>query len=237
MSDSPAALVTGAARRVGRQIALELADAGYDVAITFNRSDADAREVVKSIQGKGRRAIAIRADLIQPVANEIHGAVLGAFGRLDALVNNASMYEPGDDPELSRRLWAVHFQQPLALCRAFEKELRMVRGHVVNMVDLLAEKPWPKFAAYCASKAALWNLTLSLTRELAPEVTVNAIAPGVVEWPADYPESEKDRYLLRVPLGRAGTPQDVAAAVRFFCTSAPYVTGQILRLDGGRSLT
>ena len=237
MNDAPAALVTGGARRVGRQIALELAAAGYDIAITFNRSDADARQVIEAIQDTGRKALAIRADLTQPAADEIHKSILAAFGRLDVLVNNASIYEQGDDPDLSRRLWAIHFQSPLALCRAFEKELRAAHGHVVNMLDLLAEKPWPKFTAYCASKAALWNLTLSLARELAPEVTVNGIAPGVVEWPADYPDAEKEKYLTRVPLGRAGTPKDVASAVRFFCTSAGYVTGQILRLDGGRSLT
>ncbi|HUB25780.1 MAG TPA: SDR family oxidoreductase [Tepidisphaeraceae bacterium] len=237
MNDAPVALITGGARRVGRQIALDLADAGYDVAITFNRSDTEARQVIESIQSRDRKAAAIRADLTHPVADEIHKTVIGAFGRLDVLVNNASIYEQGDDPDLSRRMWAMHFQQPLALCRAFEKELRTARGHIVNMLDLLAEKPWPKFDVYCASKAALWNLTLSLARELAPEVTVNGIAPGVVEWPADYPDAEKEKYLTRVPLGRAGTPKDVASAVRFFCTSAGYVTGQILRLDGGRSLT
>jgi pteridine reductase len=105
------------------------------------------------------------------------------------------------------------------------------------MLDLLAERPWPKFMAYCASKAALWNLTLSLAKELSPEVTVNGIAPGVVQWPADYPAAEREKYLRRVPLGRAGTPEDVAAAVVFLCSQASYVTGQVLRLDGGRSLT
>src|SRR5205807_1329425 len=115
--------------------------------------------------------------------------------------------------------------------------LRESRGHIVNMVDLLAERPWPKYLAYCASKAALWNLTLGLAREFAPDVTVNGIAPGVVEWPDDYPESEKQTYLKRVPLSRAGAPEDVADAVMFFARSANYVTGQILRLDGGRSIT
>ena len=104
------------------------------------------------------------------------------------------------------------------------------------MVDLLAEKPWPRYLAYCASKAALSNLTLGLARELAPEVTVNGIAPGVVEWPADMPESERGQYLQHVPLRRPGTPQDVANLVEFLITRGTYITGQILRLDGGRSL-
>jgi pteridine reductase len=105
------------------------------------------------------------------------------------------------------------------------------------MVDLLAERPWPKYLAYCASKAALWNLTLSLARELAPEVTVNGIAPGVVEWPDDYPQSEREKYLKRVPLQRPGTPRDVAETVLFLSTGGSYITGQIIRLDGGRSIT
>jgi pteridine reductase len=105
------------------------------------------------------------------------------------------------------------------------------------MVDLLAERPWPAYLPYCASKAALWNLTLGLARTLAPDVTVNGIAPGVVEWPDDYPASEQEKYLKRVPLARAGTPEDVAATVRFLVTGGSYVTGQIIRLDGGRSIT
>jgi pteridine reductase len=237
MSNHPVALVTGGARRVGRQIAISLAEAGYDVALTFNQSDSDAKTTVDLIQQAGRSALAIRADLTDSSAvDDVRKSISSKWSRLDVLVNNASIYEPGDDSVQARRMWAIHFETPLALCRAFEKELRESRGHVVNMLDLLAEKPWPKYAAYCASKAAAWNLTLSMAKELAPEVTVNGIAPGVVEWPADYPESEKEKYLRRIPLGRAGTPRDVAAAVIFFC-NATYVTGQVLRLDGGRSLT
>jgi pteridine reductase len=126
---------------------------------------------------------------------------------------------------------------PLLLCQRFAATLRSTRGHVINMVDLLAERPWPTYLAYCASKAALKNLTLGLARELAPEVTVNGIAPGVVEWPADYPQAEREKYLQRVPLARAGTPQDVANLVHFLCTEGSYITGQIIRLDGGRSIT
>ena len=107
---------------------------------------------------------------------------------------------------------------------------------MVNMLDLAAERPMPGYLSYCASKAGLWNLTLGLARELAPGVRVNGIAPGVVEWPADLPMEKREQYLRRVPLGRAGTPQDVAEAVHFLCIGANYVTGQILRLDGGRSI-
>jgi pteridine reductase len=160
---------------------------------------------------------------------------------LDVLVNNASLYEPSGlnqtDVAQMRRFWAIHVESPLLLCRAFGRMLEAADGNVINMVDLLAERPMPEYLGYCTSKAGLWNLTLGLARAMAPRVTVNAIAPGVVEWPKDLPEAEREKYLRRVPLGRAGTPQDVAAAVEFLCTDGKYLTGQILRLDGGRSLT
>jgi pteridine reductase len=237
------ALVTGAAKRVGRAIALGLAELGFDVAFTYLSSDAEARELSTEIESRGRRAVTIRADLTRPdvAAEEIHRVVGVEFGRLDVLVNNASLYLKADlheaTPEMMHRLNAIHVEAPLLLCQKFESMLRHARGHVVNMVDLLAERPWPAYLAYCASKAGLWNLTLGLARALAPEVTVNGIAPGVVEWPDDYPEAEREKYLKRVPLGRAGTPEDVASVVRFLVTGGTYVTGQIIRLDGGRSVT
>jgi pteridine reductase len=151
------------------------------------------------------------------------------------------MYASADLPsatlDLSRRLMAIHYEAPLLLAQAFSDRLRASKGHIVNMVDLLAEKPWPKYVPYCASKAALWNLTLSLARELAPEVTVNGIAPGVVNWPEDFPEGEKEKYLAKVPLRRAGTPTDVASLVHYLCTEGNYITGQVIRLDVGRSIT
>ena len=237
------ALVTGAAKRVGRTVALTLAAAGYDVAITYLTSRGDADAVVHEIQKHGRRAIAIRADLQRPeeAIDQIHAAFTQTFARLDVLVNNASNYKQMDLqqsrlPEM-RQLWAIHVESPLLLCQRFESMLRAAKGHVVNMVDLLAERPWPQYLPYCASKAGLWNLTLGLARALAPEVTVNGIAPGVVEWPPDYPAAEREKYLNRVPLARPGTPDDVASVVRFLVTDGAYITGQILRLDGGRSIT
>jgi pteridine reductase len=239
---SPVALVTGAAKRVGRAIALRLASAGYDIALTYLQSDAEAGSVVSDVRAMGRQAIAIRADLTNPstAVDAIDLDFRQSFARLDVLVNNASIYQPSDlsstEPDLIQRLMSIHVEAPLLLCKHFATHLRANRGHVINMVDLLAEKPWPKYMAYSASKAALSNLTISLARELAPEVTVNGIAPGAVEWPPDYPTAEKEKYLQRVPLGRAGTPEDVANLVHFLVTSGSYVTGQIIRLDGGRSI-
>jgi pteridine reductase len=234
------ALVTGGAKRVGRAIATRLASDGFHVAITYKSSKREAQELRKTL-GKG--VLLIEADLMDlpDAAEEIRSQVSDEFGRLDVLVNNASAYLSArlaqTDLQLIRTLNTIHLEAPLLLCQKFEPLLRAARGHVINMVDLLAEKPWPEYLAYCASKAALANLTLGLARELAPEVTVNAIAPGVVEWPPDYPDEQKSKYLKRVPLQRSGTAEDVANLVHFLATAGSYITGQIIRLDGGRSIT
>ena len=244
MSTTPVALVTGGAKRVGRTIVQRLAQAGYDVAFTYYSSKMEADQLVEeTMRLHGRKAIAIQADLTEPEiwVEPIRMAITREFERLDVLVNNASLYQAANlqqtDISLMRKLDAIHVQSPLLLCKAFESLLQSSHGHVVNMADLLAEKPSPKYLAYCASKAALANLTLGLARELAPEVTVNGIAPGVVEWPDDLPEAERQKYLSRVPLGRPGTPADVAELVHFLCTGGSYITGQIIRLDGGRSIS
>ena len=237
------ALVTGGAKRVGRAIVQRLAGEGLDIAFTYLSSQSEAAALEHELQSQGRRTLAIRADLTQPdvAAAAVFDAFAQQFARLDVLVNNASLYLPGRLEEttldLSRKLMAIHLEAPLLLAQKFEPMLRASRGHVINLTDLLAERPWPQYLAYCASKAALVNLTLGLAREFAPEVTVNAIDPGVVEWPDDYPESERQKYLKRVPLARPGAPQDVANLVRFLATEGSYITGQIIRLDGGRSIT
>ena len=238
MEEQRVALVTGGARRVGRAIVERLTAAGFAVAFTYHMSEDDAGAVYDSCG-----AWPIKADLADPEAGckELVETVDRFADRLDVLVNNASTFEPADlrhtDLALSRRLMAVHVESPLLLCKAFEAKLRKSSGHIVNLVDLLAERPWPQYLAYCVSKAALANLTLGLARDLAPDVTVNGIAPGVVAWPDDMPEEQREKYLARVPLARPGTPADVADLVHFLVTSGRYVTGQILRLDGGRSIT
>jgi pteridine reductase len=235
-------LVTGGAKRVGKAIVETLAAAGYDIAFTYQKSEADASKLLAALKRLGRKALAIHEDLTLPgAAANVVRHFSATFSRLDVLVNNASLYALSDlklaQEDLLTRLWAIHVVTPMMLCKAFETPLRKSRGRVINMVDLLAERPWPRYMGYCASKAGLWNLTLGLARELAPEVTVNGIAPGVVEWPVDYPAADREKYLQRVPLARAGTPEDVAELVHFLCTGGDYITGQIIRLDGGRSVT
>ena len=237
------ALVTGGAKRVGRAIVLKLASTGFDIAFTYLNSPSEAEELAATLRGLGRDCVSIAADLADPIGSSasIDRAVRDRFGRLDLLVNNASIYEPDRaepaNVEQMRRMWSIHVESPLLLCRRFADLLRHSRGRVINMVDLLAERPRPGYLAYCASKAGLRNLTLGLARELAPEVTVNGIAPGAVDWPEDSTAAEQEKYLKRVPLARAGAPEDVAAVVHFLCTAGTYITGQIIRLDGGRSIT
>lgn len=237
MPDHPAALVTGGAKRVGSAIVKRLALAGFGVIFTYNNSRDEAEALAREVGGK-----AVHADLTDPqtATGKISEIVQTTFNRLDVLVNNASLYEPGElskvDAGQSRRLMAIHFESPMLLCQQLAPLLRASGGHVINMVDVMVEKPMPRYLAYCASKAALWNLTLSLARELAPEVTVNGIAPGVVEWPVDLPQEDREKYLKRVPLRRPGTPMDVAQTVHFLATTGSYITGQIIRLDGGRSI-
>lgn len=234
------ALVTGGAKRVGRAIVERLAAEGFVVAFTYHTRQDAADELKASL----RDAVhPIRADLSKPLeaVEAIRKGMSHLDNRLNVLVNNASIYEPSGlhvtDLAQMRRMMAIHYETPLLLAQAFEHPLRVSRASLINLTDLLAERPWPQYAAYCASKAALVNLTKSLARELAPEVTVNAIAPGVVDWPDDYPEEEKKKYLDRVPLKRAGSPSDVASLVHFLATEGKYITGQIIRLDGGRSIT
>ena len=231
------AVVTGGARRVGRAIVEKLAAGGFEVLFTYLHSEDDARELERRAGVRG-----IRADLANPeeAAAIVGDAIDRDYCRLDLLVNNASIYEPSDlrsvtMPQL-RRLWSIHAESPLLLCRRLEGMLRASEGFIINMVDLLAEKPWPAYLGYCASKAALLNLTLGLARDLAPQVKVNGIAPGVVEWPHDLPAEEREKYLKRVPLARPGRPEDVAELVYFLCTAGAYITGQIIHLDGGRSI-
>lgn len=229
------ALVTGGAHRVGRAIVEKLLSAGFAVAMTYHRSD---QATVDALSKLGDTHVT-PADFTKPAeaVQHVRDHLSTFTDHVDVLVNNASIYKPGSSADDLHAMMAVHVEAPMLLTQTLAPLLRKVRGHVINMLDLNVERPQPGYAAYCASKAALANLTLSLARELAPEVTVNGIAPGVVEWPANYPKAEQEKYLKRVPLARAGTPLDVANLVHYLATEGSYITGQIIRLDGGRSIT
>lgn len=239
------ALVTGGSKRVGRAIALELARKGMDVAITYRSSKNDAKSVVAEIERLGRKAVAIEVDFFD---SEGPAHVFREFGRsfesLYALVNNASFFEPTPLAKLTEEAFErnqiVNVRAPLFLIQKFAEQLGSHErpGRVVNFIDIhVMGQPLKGFVAYNLAKAALEEVTMTLAMELAPKVTVNAVAPGVVAWAPSYTEKERKQYLRRVPLGRAGTPEDAAVAVRFLVCDADYSTGQILRVDGGRLLT
>ncbi|HEX8342184.1 MAG TPA: SDR family oxidoreductase [Tepidisphaeraceae bacterium] len=233
MSVRRVALVTGGAKRVGAAVARRLSAAGFVIIISYKLSRDAALDVAASIGGE-----AIEADLAaEGAGRSLAGAVLERHGRCDVLFNNASLFKPDRDCDNAVIEHArVNVDAPLALIDALAPALTRARGHVVNMLDVLAERPMRGYSGYSASKAALATITLAKARQLAPAVTVNGIAPGVVAWPDDLPIDQREAYLAKVPLGRAGTPEDVAALAAFLVTEGTYITGQVIRLDGGRSL-
>lgn len=248
-SGPPIALVTGAARRVGREIALELARAGCDIVIHHHASEAEARGVRAEIHSLGRRGVCWRLDLSDLSGVERAAADLaGRLPRLDVLVHNASIYAPTPltslNAETLSRFHAVNAGSPALLSAAFSAHLSRSTldggGAIVAMLDIHAMGlPRREFAPYAMSKASLHELVRSLARDLAPRVRVNGVAPGVVAWPDEGYESDRaaqEAYLARVPLARPGRPGDAAEAVRWLALEARYVTGQVIRVDGGRSL-
>jgi len=240
------ALVTGGAKRVGRAIVLELATAGCDIAIHFRASRSDASALADAVRQKRRRATTIYGDLDSPSDwNRIVENGVDHLGGLDILINNASVFSPdqgiGEDQGERRSDWESTFRvnllAPSALCHCARPHLEKNGGGViVNLSDILAHRPWSKRLAYCASKAALNAATIGLAREFAPLVRVNAVAPGIALFPEDYDAATRKRLVDRVPLGREGTPDEVARLVRFLCGQGDYITGQIIAIDGGRSL-
>ncbi|MEO7775363.1 MAG: pteridine reductase [Steroidobacteraceae bacterium] len=247
MSEEPlagkTALVTGAARRVGAAIARTLHGAGANVVIHYRNSASDAEALAAELGRARRRSVAlVQADLldVRQLPGVIEAAV-AAFGRLDVLVNNASSFYATPIGSTTAAqfddLIGSNLRAPLFLSQAAAPHLRAQCGLIVNIADIHGLKPLRHHTAYSAAKAGLIMLTRSLARELGPEVRVNAIAPGPVLWPEqDLSEADREEIIQRTVLKRAGSPQDVARTVLFFATEAPYITGQILPVDGGRSV-
>ena len=233
----PVALVTGAGVRVGRAIALGLAESGYDLIVHHNLSAEGAADVATEARRLGRSVHTVRADL----SRETHTVRLARaagdrFGRLDLLVNSASPFVRGDLLGLGTEEWdsvmAVNLRAPFLLVRETAGLLRRARGAVVNIVDLSALQPWTSHPSHSVAKAGLLHLTRVMARRLAPEVRVNAIAPGYVLMPEYFDEARTERVRERVPLRRIGTPEDVVEAVRYLA-GADYVTGEVIVVDGG----
>lgn len=242
MNIAPSALVTGAGKRLGREIALALAAAGWRVAVHFNRSAADAQDTAEQCSGHVPGAAAFEAQLDDEASTEaLVPAVLKTFGRLDAVVNSASMFEFDDAASFSharlQQHLAINTAAPIVLARALGRHLqqRQGQGVVVNLLDQKLWNPNPDFLSYTLSKAALESATTLLTQALAPQVRVVGVAPGLTLTSDFLSDAEFQALHKLSPLGRSSTPADVAAAVVFACTNRS-ITGTTLLVDGGQHL-
>jgi pteridine reductase len=241
--DRPVALITGAGRRVGAVIARTLHAAGHDLALHYRHSADEARALADDLEAqRAGSTLLLQAELADLAALPVMiEQLLAHYGRLDALVNNASAFFPTPlgtaTPQQWDALFASNAQAPFFLSQAAIPALREARGGIVNLIDIYAERPLAEHTVYCMAKAAHAAMTRSLALELGPEIRVNGVAPGAVLWPSDgKPYDDQQAMLARTPLQRAGTPEDVAGAVLWLLRDAPFVTGQIIRVDGGRTL-
>ena len=240
--DGKTALVTGGAKRIGRKIALALANAGADVAITYRTSRAAALETATEIQALGRRAIAVECNVRSEAS--VRAAiqmVMVVFGRLDVLVNNAAVFDSAPLEQITLKAWDNVFETntrgPFVVTREALTHLRAAEGTIVNIGSLGGTRAWAGHAHYCGSKAALHMLTQTMAKAWAPEISVNCVAPGYIEMHRDGPERPiAPIFAGKTPMGRNGTAEETAAAVLFFAEGPHFITGQILYVDGGLGL-
>jgi pteridine reductase len=241
VSAGKVALVTGGAVRVGRAIVTELAGAGWAVAFTYRSSAAAASELVATLGQNGFRTVAIETDLDAAESwPSVAERVQSELGGLDALVNSAAVFPRTPLPELTPAQMAAvlrtNMEAPIFLTRACAPMLRERRGAVVNIADIYGSFPLREHLAYSVSKAALIAATRALAVELAPEVRVNAVAPGIAIFPEGYDQATRDRLLARTLLRREGSAAEIARVVRFLIEGVDTVTGQVITVDGGRTL-
>ena len=234
------ALVTGAGRRVGQAIAIGLAGDGYDVAIHYHGSEAGANETLAAVEKLGRKGILLAADLRDaPAARGLADRTVKALGGLHALVNSAAVMVRQVIEDVTPESWDatldLNLRAGFFVAQGAIAHLRRSSGKIVNIADVAAFEPWPAYVPHCVSKAGVVMLTKGLARALAPEITVNAVAPGPVLLPEEWDEATRRHFAETTPLQRLGTPEDVVAAVRFLLAS-DYATGTVLVVDGGRLL-
>jgi len=236
------ALITGAARRVGANIATTLHQAGYGVVVHYRQSKDEAANLVKSLnEQRTDSAWAIQADLQSVDEIELMVAAATAIsGRLDVLVNNASTFYETPVGDASESQWndlmGSNLKAPFFVSQAAYPALKTHQGCIVNIVDIHAKRPLANFSVYSAVKAGLYRLTESLAIELAPNVRVNAVSPGVILWPENKSTESREAVVKKIPLQRQGAPSDIAEAVLFLVAQARYITGQVIAVDGGKSL-
>jgi NAD(P)-dependent dehydrogenase (short-subunit alcohol dehydrogenase family) len=233
------ALVTGAAKRIGRSLALALAAEGADVAITYRNSEAEAQDTVAAIGEYGSRAMAVYCDLSDPACVQTAvDATIEELGRMDLLVNNAGMFETLPLESITVAHWDTmlntNTRGPFLMAQAAHAELKRRQGRIVNLGSLGGLHPWATHGHYCVSKAAVHMLTQTMAKAWAPEISVNCVAPGMIVNGEVDPAYE--HFVEKTPMRRNGTPEDVAAAVLFFATGPKFITGQVLSVDGGLGL-
>jgi 3-oxoacyl-[acyl-carrier protein] reductase/pteridine reductase len=233
------ALITGAAKRIGRSVAEKLAAEGADVVVNYATSREEAEALAGVLRASGRRALACQADVSRKDEVErLFAAVEREFGRLDILINNAGIFFPARFDELTEEQWdrihSVNLKAQFLCAQAAARLMKRAgRGRIVNISSLGGLLPWPDYTHYCTSKAGVIMLTRCLARALAPEITVNSVAPGTIQFAGEPPDAD---YIRRAPLQKTGRGEDVADAV-FYLVQAEFVTGQVIVVDGGRSLT
>jgi NAD(P)-dependent dehydrogenase (short-subunit alcohol dehydrogenase family) len=236
-----AALVTGGARRIGREIALQLAAAGAEVTITYRTSRHDAEETIKAIKDLGRLAIAVECDVrSEESVRDAVTAAVNFHGHLDVLVNNAGVFQSVPLEQLTLEQWdtvfATNARGPFLLARQAISYLRKAEGRIINIGSLGGLHAWAGHAHYCSSKAALHMLTQAMAKAFAPEVAVNCVAPGWIDLGEEEARSEAQHFAAKTPMKRNGTARDIADAVVFFAGATSFITGQILSVDGGLGL-
>lgn len=245
MSNEKVVLITGAGKRVGAVIARTLHAQNMRVVIHYKSSAAPAKQLCDELNAlRANSAAILPADLLNTSQlAELVDAAANMWGRLDVLINNASTFYPTPVGEITEAHWddllGTNLKAPLFLIQAAAPLLKKYHGNVINIVDIHAQQPLPNYPVYCAAKAGLLMVTKVMARELGPEVRVNAVAPGPVLWPDEVEDIDpklQERIVNRTILKRYGTPEDVAKAVRFLICEATYVTGQVIAVDGGRSL-
>lgn len=237
------ALITGGARRIGAHIAKMLHHAEYDIMIHYRHSEQEANELCTKLNLlRANSCTHVKGDLAKINNYEkIIQNTINTYGKLDALINNASTFYPTEIDNITEKQWqdimASNLKAPTFLCQYVAPHLRITQGAIINIIDIYAERPIANHPLYCSAKAGLQMLTKSLARDLAPEIRVNGVAPGAILWPEnDAGVDSKQELLKRIPLNKLGEPDDIAKTVRFLLTDAPYISGQIIAVDGGRSV-
>lgn len=236
------ALITGAAKRIGAAIARQIHNEGLDIIIHHNTSGEDANSLINFLNAiRPDSAIALQADLHNPETySELIQAAYKFNNRLDVLINNASTFTPTPIDTLGEKDWDylmnINLKAPLFLAKAAKQHLKQNNGCIINITDIHAERPLAEHCIYSTAKAGLVMLTKSLAKELAPEIRVNAISPGAISWPENMDEETKTSILSKIALNKSGAAEDIAKAASFLIHKADYITGQVISVDGGRTL-